>query len=199
MARVDYGEGKLSATLLIAGCRASGRSTMMDAVRRRVAAHRIVGDGSGDEAPFDWLVLDLGRVGGWQVAVRLIAVPSLAAQADVRRTLIGEADGIVLVADSLAGRIDDNIETIRQLQEDLIAGGVDPRDIPQVYLYSKQDLPADLILPVETLDSTLNFRSVPSRGGDLTRGTGVVESVQRLVSLVMSRHAATPSRDGSQC
>ncbi len=199
MARVDHGEGKLSATLLVVGCRASGRSMMMEAVRRRVSAHRIVGGGSGDDAPFDWLVLDLGRVGGWQVAVRLVAVPSLAAQSDVRRTLIGEADGIVLIVDSLAGRIDDNLETIRQLQEDLIAGGVDPREIPQVYLYSKQDLPGDLILPVEALDATLNFRSVPSRGGDLLRGTGVVESVQRLVSMVMGRHATTPSPDGSQC
>ncbi len=194
MARVDHDARNLAATLLVAGCRASGRTAMMDAVRRRVSVHRIVGDSSSESSPFDWLVLDLGRVGGWQVSVRLVVIPSLAPHSEARRALIGEADGVVLIADSLAGRVDDNIEAIRNLQEDLIAGGFDPREIPQVILYSKQDLPEELVLPVDALDAALNFRGVPSRGGDLTRGTGVVESVQRLVSMVMGRHAPPASQ-----
>lgn len=194
MARVDAESRRLGATILVAGCRGSGRTTAVESIRRRVPLHRIVGNAAGPDSIFDWLVIDLGRVAGWDLSIRIAALPDLDSHAQVRRVLAGEADGILFVADSQAARLENNLDAIRRLQEDLVDAGVDPRTRPQVYLYSKQDLPEDLVLPVEELDASLNFRGVPSRGGDLPRGIGVVESVQRLVSMVMRQSVAGTER-----
>ena len=40
------------------------------------------------------------------------------------------ADGVVFVADSQARRLDDNLESLQNLQDNLLAQGVDVRQLP---------------------------------------------------------------------
>ena len=89
------------------------------------------------------------------------------------------ADGVVFVADSQARRFDDNLESLQNLQDNLLAQGVDVRQLPIVFQYNKQDLPGDLILSHEELDDALNFRAVPSFGADALHGQRRVRDAAR--------------------
>ena len=100
------------------------------------------------------------------------------------------ADGVVFVADSQARRFDDNLESLQNLQDNLLAQGVDIRQLPIVFQYNKQDLPRDLILTQEEMDDALNFRAVQSFSGDALHGTGVFETLKGISEQVLKRLAA---------
>ena len=78
-----------------------------------------------------------------------------------RKLVLQGADGVVFVGDSQARRFDDNLESLQNLQDNLLAQGVDIRQLPVVFQYNKQDLPSDLILSHDEMDDALNFRAVP--------------------------------------
>lgn len=139
---------------------------------------------------FDFLPLDLGMISGFTTRFQLYTVPGQVYYNATRRLVLQGADGVVFVADSQARRFDDNVESLQNLQENLVDQGIDIRAIPLVMQYSKQDLPRDLILSVQELDDALNFRDAPSFRADVLAGIGVFETLRSLTSLVLQRLAA---------
>ena len=107
-----------------------------------------------------------------------------------RKLVLQGADGVVFVADSQARRFDENLESLQNLQDNLLAQGVDVRQVPIVFQYNKQDLPRELILTHEELDDALNFRAVPSFSADCLQGVGVFETLRGISELVLKRLAA---------
>jgi len=99
------------------------------------------------------------------------------------------ADGVVFVGDSQARRFDDNLESLQNLQDNLLAQGVDIRQLPVVFQYNKQDLPNDLILSHAEMDDALNFREVPSYPADALHGNGVFETLRGISEQVLKRLA----------
>jgi mutual gliding-motility protein MglA len=106
-----------------------------------------------------------------------------------RKLVLQGADGVVFVADSQARRFDDNIESLQNLQDNLLGQGVDIRHLPVVFQYNKQDLPRDLILTQDEMDDALNFRSVQSFSADALHGTGVFETLKGVSELVLKKLA----------
>jgi mutual gliding-motility protein MglA len=100
------------------------------------------------------------------------------------------ADGVVFVADSQARRFDDNLESLQNLQDNLLGQGVDIRQVPVVFQYNKQDLPRDLILTQDEMDDALNFRAVQSFSADALHGSGVFETLKGVSELVLKKLAA---------
>jgi len=100
------------------------------------------------------------------------------------------ADGVVFVADSQARQLDENMESLQNLQSNLLEHGVDIRAMALVIQYNKQDLPRELILSPADLDDALNFREVPSFGADALHGSGVFETLKGISELVLKRLAA---------
>jgi len=107
-----------------------------------------------------------------------------------RRLVLQGADGVVFVGDSQARQLDENIESLQNLQSNLLEHGVDVRTVPLVMQYNKQDLPPELILTPPELDDALNFRAVPSFAADALHGTGVFETLKGISELVLKRLAA---------
>ncbi len=193
MARLAADGVSLTVTLVIFGPSRSGKSSLLRGVHDRL------GDGPGtvrmaDATPFsplDWLAIDLGVIGGRNATVHLYAVPGLAAYDSTRRLLLSQADGVVFLADSQGSRLEANLDALRQLQDHVLAREGDMRELPMVFLYTKQDLPSDLVLPLAALDEALNFRNAPSFTGDALRGAGVREALQAALTLVLRRLAVT--------
>ena len=111
---------------------------------------------------FDFLPLELGTISGFTTKFQLYTVPGQSYYNATRKLVLQGADGVVFVGDSQARRFDDNLESLQNLQDNLLAQGVDIRQLPVVFQYNKQDLPRDLILSHEEMDDALNFREVPS-------------------------------------
>ena len=133
---------------------------------------------------FDFLPLDLGVISGFTTRFQLYTVPGQVYYNATRKLVLQGADGVVFVADSQARRLEDNLESLQNLQANLLAQGVDVRSFPIVLQYNKQDLPADL-------DDALNFRGHRSFSGDALRGAGVFETLKGISEMVLKRLAAS--------
>ena len=104
-----------------------------------------------------------------------------------RKLVLQGADGVVFVADSQARQLDENLESLQNLQANLLEQGVDVRDVATVLQYNKQDLPSDLILVPEELDEQLNFRAAPSFAAAAVTGKGVFETLRGISERVLRR------------
>ena len=139
---------------------------------------------------FDFLPLDLGSISGFATKFQLYTVPGQSYYASTRRLVLQGADGVVFVADSQARRLEENVESLQDLQTNMLEQGADVRQLPIVFQYNKQDLPRDLILTPEELDESLNFRTVPSLAADALHGGGVFETQKAISESVLRRLAA---------
>jgi len=104
---------------------------------------------------FDFLPIDLGTISGFTTRFQLYTVPGQVYYNATRRLVLQGADGVVFVADSQARQLDENIESLQNLQSNLLELGVDIRQMPVVLQYNKQDLPKELILTPAELDDAL--------------------------------------------
>ena len=139
---------------------------------------------------FDFLPIDMGQISGFATRFQLYTVPGQVYYNATRRLVLQGADGVVFVADSQARQLDENMESLQNLQSNLLDHGVDIRATALVIQYNKQDLPRELILSPADLDDALNFREVPSFGADALHGSGVFETLKGISELVLKRLAA---------
>ena len=150
---------------------------------------------------FDFLPLDLGTISGFTTKFQLYTVPGQVYYQTTRKLVLQGADGVVFVADSQARQLDENIESFQDLHANLSEQGIDPRAMPLVVQYNKQDLPKELIVPVADLSDAINFRNVPEFAADALHGPGVFETLRGISELVLRRLSAaspTPAVAGSR-
>lgn len=102
-----------------------------------------------DRTLFDFLPLELGTVRGFKTRFHLYTVPGQVFYDASRKLILKGVDGVVFVADSQEERMDANIESLWNLEQNLKAQGYDLMKIPYVLQLNKRDLPS--ALPVEEL------------------------------------------------
>jgi mutual gliding-motility protein MglA len=132
---------------------------------------------------FDFLPLDLGTISGFRTRMQLYTVPGQVYYNATRRLVLRGADGVVFVADSQPEQWDENIESLRNLHENLLEEDIDLKTFPMVIQYNKRDLPG--VLPVAQLDDTLNFRGVPAFPAAAVTGDGVFDTLKAASKLVL--------------
>ena len=86
--------------------------------------------------------------------------------------------------------MEENIESFQDLHANLSDQGIDPRVMPLVVQYNKQDLPKELILSVEELSDAINFRGSPEFPADALHGPGVFETLRGISEQVLRRLSA---------
>ncbi len=192
---VNYPSREITCKIVYFGPGRSGKTTNLQYIHTRVPEDRrgtmVSVATQGDRTLFfDFLPLDLGTISGFTTRFQLYTVPGQVYYRSTRRLVLRGADGVVFVADSQRRQLEENVESLRDLHELLAEHDVDPRSLPLVLQYNKQDLPRDLILNAGELDEALNFRSAPSFGADALGGAGVFETLRRVSELVLRRLSA---------
>jgi signal recognition particle receptor subunit beta len=192
MSLVNFTNKEITCKIVYYGPGRSGKTTNLLYVHGQVPADRkgkMVSLATTTERTlfFDFLPIELGTISGFVTKFQLYTVPGQIYYNATRKLVLNGADGIVFVADSQARQLDENLESLRNLQENLLAEGIDIRTIPMVMQYNKQDLPADLVLSKEEMDETLNFREVPSFGANAIAGEGVFETLKGVSELVLRK------------
>ena len=195
MSLVNFAAREITCKIVYYGPGRSGKTTNLQYIFGRVPEGRrgrMVSLATHTDRTlfFDFLPLDLGSISGFATKFQLYTVPGQVYYASTRRLVLQGADGIVFVADSQARRLDDNVESLQDMQTNLLGQGVDVRQVPVVFQYNKQDLPRDLILTPDELDDSLNFRTVQSFSADALHGGGVFETLKGISELVLRRLAA---------
>jgi len=131
---------------------------------------------------FDYLPLDLGLIQGFKTRFHLYTVPGRVFFDASRKLILRGVDGVILVADSQAERLDANLEAIDNLMENLKAQK--PDFIPYVLQLNKRDLPN--ALPVETLKKQLVRKNEPVLEAIASRGVGVFETLKTCGHMVLA-------------
>jgi signal recognition particle receptor subunit beta len=133
---------------------------------------------------FDFLPLDLGSIRGFKTRFHLYTVPGQVFYDASRKLILRGVDGVILVADSQAERLDANLEAIENLMENLKEQKHDFMRIPYVLQLNKRDLPS--ALPVETLKKELMRKHEPVLEAIAYKGVGVFETLKRCGRMVLS-------------
>lgn len=142
---------------------------------------------------FDFLQLEFGKILGKKPRFNLYTVPGQVYYKQSRKIILSGVDGIVFVADSQVERMDDNLDTLFDLEKNLIAMGQTLENLPLVIQFNKWDLPNRYHL--DTLQERLNFYQVPNFKSVATKGTGVFETLKAIINLVIN-HIQEPAKIG---
>lgn len=134
---------------------------------------------------FDFLPVELGKIRDFSVRFQLYTVPGQVRYNATRRIVLKGADAVVFVADSQRAMREQNIESLANMRENLLANNIDPEEIPIVFQYNKRDLKD--IASIEELNEDLDVGNHHVLEGRAIDGTGV-EDAFKLISRLLLQH-----------
>lgn len=134
---------------------------------------------------FDYMGLDLGQVQGFKTKFSLYTVPGQVEYNSSRKLLLNGVDGIIFVADSERIRQRENIDSIKNMKENMLSVGIMPESIPIVLQYNKRDLAQ--VMSLDELENDLNPNNVPSFEAVASDGLGVFATLRQISKLVLNR------------
>lgn len=133
---------------------------------------------------FDFMPLELGTVRGFKTRFHLYTVPGQVYYDASRKLILKGVDGVVFVADSQEERMDANIESLYNLEENLKSQGYDLLKIPYVLQLNKRDLPN--VSSVEELTSELQRKGEPVYEAVASKGDGVFDTLKAVAKQVLT-------------
>jgi len=148
---------------------------------------------------FDLLPLRTPGFRGFDLRLQVLAVPGQAMYSATRRLCLKGADSLVFVANSALDRWEENIQSFREMTQNLLSHHLDPTAMPLVFQYNKRDLPQ--VLEIEALDRALNGRKAEVVPAVAVRGEGVLETLgvilARTAEDLAGRYAVLDVKEGA--
>jgi signal recognition particle receptor subunit beta len=133
---------------------------------------------------FDFMPLELGTVRGFKTRFHLYTVPGQVFYDASRKLILKGVDGVVFVADSQEERMDANIESLYNLEENLQSQGYDLMKIPYVLQLNKRDLTN--IVGVDDLAAELQRKGEPVVEAVASTGQGVFDTLKAVAKQVLT-------------
>jgi signal recognition particle receptor subunit beta len=134
---------------------------------------------------FDFLQLEVGEIKGLKPKFNLYTVPGQVIYAASRKLVLQGADGVVFVADSQWDRLQDNVESMRNLENNLRQLGCNPAHLPLTIQYNKRDLPNRA--PIAVLKARLGHNGVTHIESVAIRGIGVFDTLKMIINAVVTK------------
>lgn len=164
--------------------KASTLGGISTALGRKGAKFKKLGSGKEQTLFFDFLPLSLGKVQDYQVRVHLYSIASPILYDTSRRLILKGLDGIVFVADSQVGRLEENIICLRELDDSLRDQDMYLEEIPLVFQYNKRDLDGQ-VAPLATLNEALNPDQRPYFESNAKKKHGIMEPLEAVTRQVI--------------
>lgn len=188
MSFINYSAREINCKLVYYGPGLGGKTTNLQHIYRRVdpsAKGKLISLATETERTlfFDFMPLHLGEIRGFKVRLHLYTVPGQVFYDASRKLILKGADGVIFVADSQLERMESNIESLQNLEQNLGEQGLILEKMPFVLQYNKRDLPN--VVSIEDLQRTLNTRNVPWFGAVASTGVGVFETLKAIAKLVL--------------
>jgi mutual gliding-motility protein MglA len=144
---------------------------------------------------FDFLPLELGKIRGMKTRVQLYTVPGQVFYNSTRKLVLKGADGVVFVADSQAKMLEANVESYKNLEDNLNEIGIRIEEVPLVMQFNKRDLPN--LASVEEMNTQINRHNAPFYEAVATSGIGVEDTLKAITKLVLNNLAAKYRIEGA--
>jgi mutual gliding-motility protein MglA len=150
---------------------------------------------------FDFLPLNAIAVKGFKTKFQLYTVPGQVIYNTTRQLVLRSVDGIVFVADSQWEKMEENIESFKNLEENLNKQKLSLNEIPYVLQYNKRDM--QNIAPVNYLEFILNNRKLRVQSFESVASTGQnvfasLNAISRLLLQKFTKEAEQPKPVTSQ-
>lgn len=190
MALINVASREIDCKIVYYGTGFSGKTTNLQYIHRHApppARGDLLSVATESERTlfFDFLPLDLGSVHGFRVRFHLYTVPGQVLYERTRTAVLNGADGLVYVADSSPEKLEENFQSLIELETNMHNMGRDLGSFPFIMQWNKRDLAG--ALPVATLDRYLNRRHVPSIAASAITGEGVFATLRAICKAVMAR------------
>lgn len=202
MVQINFAQKSVTVKIVYYGPGMSGKTTNLEIVHQR-APEPNKGEltsisTDGDRTLFfDFMPLDLGTVAGMRTQFQIYTVPGQVYYNSTRKLVLQGVDGVIFIADSSASMLQENLESLANLEENLREYGKDIEELPMVIQYNKRDLPD--AMSVEELDQHLNQRGAPSFEAIASSGQGVFPTLKALAARVLdSIHEQTGASSGAR-
>ncbi len=188
MALFNYANREITAKVVYYGPGVCGKTTSLQYIHERIAPAqrgRLLSLSTETDRTifFDLLPLKLGKIGGFKLRFQLYTVPGQVKYNKTRKLVLQGADAVVFVVDSQRSRQEANVESFKNLQENLQEQNRQLEDIPLVYEFNKRDM-NDLI-SIDELNRDVNPRSLPYFETIATQGIGVIETLEAISKLAL--------------
>jgi hypothetical protein len=124
---------------------------------------------------------------GFKTKFQLYTVPGQVIYNTTRQLVLRGVDGIVFVADSQYEKMQENVESFANLEDNLRNLRMNLADIPYVIQFNKRDLPN--AAPAEYMEFLLNNRDVqvPTFNACANRGEGVFETLNMITRMLLHK------------
>jgi signal recognition particle receptor subunit beta len=189
MSMINYASREINCKIVYYGPGLGGKTTNLEHVYGKVQPDtrgKLISLATETERTlfFDFLPVDLGTIRGFKTRFHLYTVPGQVFYDASRKLILKGVDGVVFVADSQDERMDANIESLYNLEENLQANGYDLTKIPYVLQLNKRDLPN--VIPAEEMVAELRRKDEPVHEAVASKGNGVFDTLKSVAKQVLT-------------
>src|SRR6187431_1675960 len=188
MVQINFAQKQVNAKIVYYGPGMSGKTTNLEIVHQRAPTPNR-GDltsisTDGDRTLFfDFMPLDLGTVAGMRTCFQIYTVPGQVYYNSTRKLVLQGVDGVVFVADSSAAMVQENLESLKNLEQNLNEYGKSLATLPHIIQFNKRDLPD--AMPLEEMQKLLNVHNAPCIEAIANTGQGVFPTLKALAARVL--------------
>lgn len=191
MSVINHAERLINFKIVYYGPGVAGKTANLQFVHRSLPQANkgnMISLATGDDRTifFDFLPVSALTVRGFETRFQLYTVPGQSHYNMTRKLVLRGVDGLVFVADSQFDRLRENVESLRNLAENLKSYQHALEEMPYVIQYNKRDL--GNAAPLDYLEYVLNRgpRRVPFFEAVATEGKGVFDTLNTVSRMVLA-------------
>ncbi len=194
MALLNYAKREINAKIVYYGPGLCGKTTNIQFIHRKLnpeSRGKLLSLATQTDRTlfFDFLPVELGDIKGFKTRFHLYTVPGQVFYNATRKMVLKGVDGVVFVADSQKDMMDANLESFKNLRENLADYGLNLDEVPYVIQCNKRDLPG--VVPLEEMERLLNPAKVPTFAASAMEGSGVLPTLTTVCKMVLRKIRTT--------
>src|SRR5881394_215477 len=175
MSIINYASREIQFKIVYYGPALCGKTTNLNYIHQRINPLNrgdLVSLATATERTlfFDFLPLNAVVIKGFVTKFQLYTVPGQVIYNATRQLVLRSVDGVVFVADSQWEKMEENVESWKNLCDNLAKQNISIDEIPYVVQYNKRDL--ENIAPVNYLEYVLNNRKKRVQSFEVVSSTG---------------------------
>lgn len=197
MAIINYAKKEISAKIVYYGPSLCGKTTNLQYTYTSIKPEqkgKLVSLATEADRTlfFDFLPIEVANVRGFKTRFHFYTVPGQVYYNSTRRAVLTGVDGLVFVADSQRDKMEENKESLANMEENLNYYGKSIKTTPLVFQYNKRDLPN--LTSIEEMNQILNPDGYPYFEAVATTGEGVLKPLTKISKMVLAHIEKGTSR-----